>query len=117
MSTDQRFEIIFKTKSREELAGKTDYLIQFETKTGPAIYYGCGVLRYSGGALAITPRLDRLHMALSNVTYDWLEYALEPPAPKKFPRRIRSHTSRGDLRPPSHDPENRLASQRQPVER
>ena len=85
VSTGQRFEVIFKTKTTEELAGKTDYLIQFETKNRPSIYYGYGVLRYSGGASVITTGPDKPPMALSNATYDWLEYALEPLHPNNFP--------------------------------
>ena len=85
VSTGQRFEVIFKAKSTEELGGKTDYLIQFETKDRPEVYYGYGVLRYSGGSPSITTGPKEPPIELSNATYAWLEYALEPLNPNNFP--------------------------------
>lgn len=85
VSTGQRFEVIFKAKDEEELDGKTDFLIQLETKDRPDVYYGYGVLRYSGGAPSITTAPEKPPITLSNATYDWLEYALEPLKPNNFP--------------------------------
>ncbi|KXT00877.1 hypothetical protein AC578_973 [Pseudocercospora eumusae] len=85
LSSGQRFDTLFKTKTQAELNGKTDYLIQFETKDRPAIYHGYGVLRYSRAKPTITTPPSKPPMTLSNRTYDWLEYALEPFHPNDFP--------------------------------
>lgn len=85
VSTGQRFDVLFKTKSAEEVAGKTDYLIQFETKDRPETYRGYGVLRYSGGEPSITTAPDKPQLHLYYPTYKWLEYALEPLVPNNFP--------------------------------
>ena len=85
VSTGQRFEVIFQAKTTEELNGKTDYLIQFESKDRPTVYYGYGVLRYSGGTPSITTGPEKPPLSLSNATYAWLEYALEPLKPNNFP--------------------------------
>lgn len=86
VSTGQRFDVIFKAKTKEELGEKTDYLIQFETKDRPPpVYYGYGVLRYSGGTPFITTGPDRPPILHDKETYSWLEYALEPLKPNGFP--------------------------------
>lgn len=85
ISTGQRFDVIFKAKHAEELQGQTDFLFQFETKDRPAVYYGYGVLRYAGGTPSITKGPDKPPMALSNATYAWLEYSLEPLKQNNFP--------------------------------
>jgi FtsP/CotA-like multicopper oxidase with cupredoxin domain len=74
VSTGQRFEVILKAKTAEELNGKTDYLIQFETKDRPTVYHGYGVLRYYGASSSITRAPAEPSLTLSNATYDWLEY-------------------------------------------
>ena len=91
ITSGQRFDVIFRAKSVKELGdGPTDFTIQFETKQRPQIYYGYGILRYSNktGAnvnepISTSPATPPLQ--LSNVTYDWLEYALEPLKPNGFP--------------------------------
>ena len=85
VSTGQRFEVIFQAKTTEELNGKTDYLIQFETKDRPTVYYGYGVLRYSGALPSLTKAPAKPPLTLSNATYAWLEYALEPLNSNDFP--------------------------------
>jgi L-ascorbate oxidase len=85
VSTGQRFDVLFKTKSADEVTDKSDFLIQFETKDRPAVYYGYGVLRYAGGSPSITRGPEAPPMTLSNATYAWLEYALEPLEPNNFP--------------------------------
>ena len=85
VSTGQRFDVIFKTKCKEDLKGKTDYLIQFETKDRPTVYYGYGVLRYSNAKPTITTGPAKPPLALTNATYDWLEYKLEPLRSNNFP--------------------------------
>lgn len=85
VSTGQRFDVIFTTKSEAEIGNTTDYLIQFETKDRPAVYYGYGVLRYSTAKPSITTGPSTPPLALSNATCNWLEYALEPLKPNGFP--------------------------------
>ena len=85
VSTGQRFDVIFQAKSEQELNGKTDYLIQLETKDRPTVWYGYGVLRYSKGPLSIMTAPKEPPLTLSNATYAWLEYALEPLEPNNFP--------------------------------
>lgn len=85
VSTGQRFDVLFKTKSAEELGGKTDYLIQFETRDRPEVYTGYGVLRYSGGKPSISTAPSKPPLSLSHPSYSWLEYALEPLLPNNFP--------------------------------
>lgn len=85
LSTGQRFDVIFKAKSQAELGGKTDYLIQLQTKDRPAVYNGYGVLRYSGGQPSITTGPAKPPITLTNATYDWAEYAFEPLYPNNFP--------------------------------
>lgn len=85
VSTGQRFDVLFKAKSESELDGKTDYLIQMQTKDRPAVYNGYGVLRYSGGQPSITTGPAKPVLPFSNATYDWAEYAFEPLYPNNFP--------------------------------
>ncbi|OHE98212.1 L-ascorbate oxidase [Colletotrichum orchidophilum] len=86
LTSGQRFDVIFKTKSESELNGKTDYLIQLETKDRPKVYHGYGVLRYSKAHPQITTAPATPPLALSNKTYEWAEYALEPLVPNNFPQ-------------------------------
>jgi L-ascorbate oxidase len=87
ITTGQRFDVIIKTKSLAELGNQSDFYIQFETKDRPEIYYGYGVLRYSNttGGAAIHSAPATPPLTLTNATYDWLEYALEPLQPNDFP--------------------------------
>ncbi|TDZ15356.1 Multicopper oxidase aurL2 [Colletotrichum sidae] len=86
LSSGQRFDVIFKTKTLEELNGTTDYLIQLETKDRPKVYHGYGVLRYSKAAPQITKGPDTPPLQFSHETYNWAEYALEPLKPNNFPK-------------------------------
>ncbi|KAJ4992343.1 L-ascorbate oxidase [Stagonosporopsis vannaccii] len=90
ITTGQRFDVLLKTKSAEQitdLSGKTDFVIQFETKDRPSVYRGFGVLRYSHAAakpsISSAPQIAPLR--LPNDTYNFLEYALEPLVPNNFP--------------------------------
>ncbi|CAK4004976.1 L-ascorbate oxidase [Lecanosticta acicola] len=85
VSTGQRFSALFKAKSQAELGNQTDYLIQFETKDRPAVYRGYGVLRYRPDEPSITTAPAKPPLTLSNATYDWAEYALEPLYENNFP--------------------------------
>ncbi|KAL0942080.1 l-ascorbate oxidase [Colletotrichum truncatum] len=86
VSTGQRFDVIFKAKSEEELGGTTDFLIQFETKDRPKVYHGYGILRYSKAKPQITEAPTGPPLKFSNETYSWAEYALEPLKPNNFPK-------------------------------
>ena len=85
VSTGQRFDVIFRTKSAATIKTQTDYLIQFETKDRPTVYYGYGVLRYAKDQPSIVKGPEKPPLSLSNATYSWLEYALEPLKPNNFP--------------------------------
>ncbi|OLN85232.1 L-ascorbate oxidase [Colletotrichum chlorophyti] len=86
LSTGQRFDVIFTTKTEEELNGTTDYLIQLETKDRPKVYQGYGVLRYSNAKPQIVTAPATPPLTLSNKTYEWAEYALEPLKPNNCPK-------------------------------
>ena len=81
----QRFDVIFQAKTTEELDGKTDFLIQFETRDRPTTYTGFGVLRYAGGTPSITTAPPDPPLYLPNATYTYLEYALRPLKQNNFP--------------------------------
>lgn len=85
LSTGQRFDIIFQAKASSELDGQSEYLVQLETKDRPSVYLGYGVLGYSNTTTNITTGPSKPPLTLSNATYDWLEYALEPLQPNNFP--------------------------------
>ncbi|CBX95067.1 hypothetical protein IAQ61_009826 [Plenodomus lingam] len=85
LSSGQRFDALFRTKTIEELGNKTDYYIQFETKDRPTVYTGFGVLRYSHAEPVITTAPPMNPIVLTNETYNFLEYALEPLVPNDFP--------------------------------
>lgn len=85
LSSGQRFDALFCTKTKEELGNQTDYYIQFETKDRPAVYTGFGVLRYHNAQPQIIKAPTKAPLVLSNATYDYLEYALEPLVPNDFP--------------------------------
>ncbi|KAH7067175.1 L-ascorbate oxidase-like protein [Paraphoma chrysanthemicola] len=85
VGSGQRFEVLLCTKTAQELGNQTDFYIQLETKDRPAVYTGYGVLRYSKAEPVITTFPSAKPLTLSNATYDFLEYALEPLAPNGFP--------------------------------
>lgn len=85
-TSGQRFDALLTTKTKEELDGQTDYMIQLETKDRPAVYHGYGILRYSGGEPQITTAPFAPLLEFSNQTYAWAEYALEPLTPNNFPK-------------------------------
>ncbi|KAH9868288.1 hypothetical protein J1614_007360 [Plenodomus biglobosus] len=85
VSSGQRFDAILHTKTVEQLGNETDYYIQYETKDRPAVYTGFGVLRYSHADPVLTTAPLTNPLVLTNATYDFLEYALEPLVPNDFP--------------------------------
>ncbi|USP75998.1 hypothetical protein yc1106_03272 [Curvularia clavata] len=89
VASGQRFDALIRTKTVAELAASntTDYYIQYETKDRPAVYTGFGILRYpgtNGNHITTIPTTNPL--TLTNATYDFLEYALEPLTPNNFPK-------------------------------
>lgn len=86
VSSGQRFDALLRTKTVEELGNQTDYVIQFETKDRPAVYTGFGILRYPSQGPKITSAPAIHPLTLTNATYDYLEYALEPLVPNDFPQ-------------------------------
>jgi L-ascorbate oxidase len=84
-SPGQRFDALLTTKTTAELNGQTDFIFQIETKDRPAVYHGYGILRYSGGEPQVTTAPASPPLTLSNETYAWAEYALEPLYPNNFP--------------------------------
>ncbi|OQO14183.1 hypothetical protein B0A48_01059 [Cryoendolithus antarcticus] len=67
VSTGQRFEVLFKTKSKAELGNQTDFVI------------------YCNAAPIVTTAPATPPLTFSNVTYNWAEYALQPLKPNDFP--------------------------------
>jgi L-ascorbate oxidase len=86
VSSGQRFDALLRTKTAEEIGDQTDYIIQFETKDRPSIYTGFGILRYPSNGPKITSAPTVSPLTLTNATYDFLEYALEPLVPNDFPQ-------------------------------
>ncbi|RMZ67932.1 L-ascorbate oxidase [Pyrenophora seminiperda CCB06] len=86
VSTGQRLDALLKTKSASELDSKTDYVIQFETRDRPTTYTGFAILRYPGSGPKTTTAPTVHPLQLSNTTYDYLEYALQPLHPNNFPK-------------------------------
>lgn len=90
IGSGQRFDVLFDTKSAEQLAaeGKTDYYIQFETRDRPSVYTGYGILRYTQPSNATITNTTSTQLSqppaapvfnLPTETYDWLENgALKP---------------------------------------
>ncbi|KAK4126927.1 multicopper oxidase [Parathielavia appendiculata] len=75
----QRFDVIFQTKTAEELreAGRVTYFLQFETRDRPDVYRSYAVLRYAL-EYPIPPAPLNPILALPADTTNWLEYTLRP---------------------------------------
>jgi L-ascorbate oxidase len=77
----QRFSLLFRTKSAEELAAynKTSFWIRFENRERPANVSGYALLSYSTKSASLPQSLPvSPPVTLPLVVYDWLEYSLEP---------------------------------------
>lgn len=114
LGSGQRFDVILRTKTLRELAelGRTQFWLQFETRDRPTTYRGYGSLLYTiprskrnsapkdkydpvpgikGVAglgtkgYQLSPAPTSPPLSLPNITYDWLEYALQPLRPNRFP--------------------------------
>lgn len=97
IGSGQRFDVLFRTKSSQELKalGKTDFFFQFETRDRPSVYRGYGVLRYTTST-TITTTTNNASINtnntnnpvpaapttpifnLPNITYNWMENTLQP---------------------------------------
>ncbi|KAK4099441.1 multicopper oxidase [Parathielavia hyrcaniae] len=80
----QRFDVLFKTKTAEELrqAGRVTYFLQFETRDRPNVYRGYAVLRYAL-EFPIPPPPPNPVITLPADTTTWLEYSLQPLRPEE----------------------------------
>ncbi|THW64147.1 L-ascorbate oxidase [Aureobasidium pullulans] len=81
VGSGQRFDILFKAKTIDELKGlnRTQFWIQFETRDRPSLYRGYASLRYKfpGAKRAITPPAPLIPpLSLPNTTYSWYVYRL-----------------------------------------
>lgn len=80
----QRFSILFEAKCEDELkvTGKSDYWIRLENRERSTTLISYALISYDMGdmhAMTFPPSLpDKPPVTLSETTYDWLEYALEP---------------------------------------
>ncbi|KAI9652234.1 MAG: hypothetical protein M1831_007143 [Alyxoria varia] len=109
IASGQRFEVLLKTKSKEQLkaAGKKDFWIQLETRYRPYIVGGYALLRYKDapgyaqknaeyypgtdrqalpeGIPSNPPNMTQLLPRDSNDTNNWLEDTLTPASDNGFP--------------------------------
>lgn len=83
LGSGQRFDALFKAKTEEELKkdGRDSYFLQFETRDRPEIYTGYAILRYSRKS-ATPPSPKTPPLTITNTTYNWLEYQLQPLHPE-----------------------------------
>lgn len=87
LGSGQRFDVLFTAKTEEELAAsnKTDFYLQYETRERPTVLRSYAVIRYKLGdnsSSTKTPALPAFPpLNITNTTYDWLEYKLEPLLP------------------------------------
>jgi L-ascorbate oxidase len=97
LGSGQRFDVLFKAKTISELAAsgnnKTDFYLQYETRERPALLRSYAIVRYlhtecpskkkRRDAIAAPPKIPTLPpVNITNTTYDWLEYKLQPLTPK-----------------------------------
>jgi L-ascorbate oxidase len=85
IASGQRFSVLFKAKTVDELRllsnrTKSYFWIQYETRDRPVNVTGLALLSYKLPAQSPVPSLptNKKVMDLPSITYDWLEYALEP---------------------------------------
>jgi L-ascorbate oxidase len=83
IGSGQRFDVLFKAKTKSEIeqdGSKGLYVIQFETRNRPSVFRGYAFLQYDESSLIpIAPSLPPL--SITNETYNWAEYALQPLKP------------------------------------
>ncbi|KAK0615604.1 laccase-like protein [Bombardia bombarda] len=84
MGAGQRFDVLFKSKTAQELAAdgnKTTYFLQFETRDRPNPYRGYAVLRYAPDAMVPVPPTKPIFDLPMDVAH-WLEYTFQPLYPE-----------------------------------
>ncbi|KAH0283475.1 L-ascorbate oxidase, partial [Aureobasidium sp. EXF-3399] len=68
-------------------SGQRFDVLQFETRDRPTVYRGYGFLRYTMPKINQLPPIPTSPpLSLPNITYNWLEYALRPLRPNRFPK-------------------------------
>jgi L-ascorbate oxidase len=80
LGSGQRFDILFKAKTVDELAAdgnKSTYFLQFETRDRPDLYRGYGVLRYNVNAIIPESPSGSVLDLPANVN-NWMEYTFVP---------------------------------------
>ncbi|KAK3375863.1 multicopper oxidase-domain-containing protein [Lasiosphaeria ovina] len=85
LGTGQRFDVMFKTKTMEELAAdgnKTTFFIQFQTLDRPTNYVGYGVLRYSTSSPVPASPSGQLIATPTDIS-GWMEYTFQPLYPDR----------------------------------
>ncbi|KAK0644189.1 multicopper oxidase-domain-containing protein [Cercophora newfieldiana] len=87
LGAGQRFDVLFKAKTQEELdadGSKSSYFIQWETRDGeaPGMVRGYGLLRYNLSA-AIPALPANPVITLPEQVDDWMEYTFTPLFPDK----------------------------------
>src|ERR1700753_3483682 len=88
VATGQRFSILFKTKTEAELKdiNKASFWIRYENRERPANVSGYAILSYNVYGSSTPKDLPmRSPVTLPSTVYDWLEYALQPADPSKYP--------------------------------
>jgi L-ascorbate oxidase len=90
IATGQRFSLLFKTKSTDELTrlNKTSFFVRYENRERPANASGYAILAYDVPKAIIPQDLpSKSPVTLPAKVYNWLEYALQPynPSFKPFP--------------------------------
>jgi L-ascorbate oxidase len=81
LSPGQRFSLLFRTKSVEELTelNKTSFWIRYENRERPANVSGYAILSYNPNPASLPQALPTFPpIELPSKVYDWLEYSLQP---------------------------------------
>ncbi|KAK9311319.1 Cupredoxin [Lipomyces starkeyi] len=86
----QRFSVLMRTKSREELEedranGINQYFLQIETRERPISVTSYAVLIYPGGSYNVSTAPANPPITLPSTTLGWLDYQLRPLTPNNFP--------------------------------
>jgi L-ascorbate oxidase len=83
----QRFSVLLKTRSAEEVKNQTNYWIRYENRERPANISGYALLSYDIPGSELPSDLpSKSPVTLPTVIYNWLEYSLQPKKAENFPR-------------------------------
>ena len=85
LAAGQRFDVLFKTKSLEELQkeGRNFYYIQYETLHRSETYRGYAVLRYDYDAEVPAPPAAPIRVFSADEVTSWGEYSFRPLYPER----------------------------------